>query len=94
VAGTLSLVQVQGGAQLGTRRGRLGAKLRIAVHGCQQQPCGAAARLQVAAKMHAADHALSRELIGPRLERRRFFRNQHGKKIGHRIAKCRVPAGV
>jgi len=94
VAGSLSLVQVQGGTQFGARCGRLRAKLRIAAHGCQQQPCGAAARLQVAAKMHAADHALSRELIGPRLERRSSFRNQHGKKIGHRIAECRVPAGV
>jgi hypothetical protein len=90
----LSLVQVQGGAQLGGRCGRLFAELRIAAHGFQQPLGGAASRLQVAAEMHAAHHALARELICARLERRRFFRNQDGKKIGHRIAECRVPAGV
>jgi len=78
VAGTLSLVQVQGGAQFGARCGGFFAKFRIAVHGCQQQLCGAAARLQVAAKMHAAQHALARELIGPCLEHRCSLWNQHG----------------
>ena len=94
VAGALAPRAGPGRRAFGARR--FGAELRIAAAWPSMSNRAARlARLEVAAEVHAAHHALPRELIGPGLQLPRLRSGTSmAEQIGHRIAKGRVAAGV